>query len=143
MNNGLPLQNALLAAATAINASGGVAFYLDMRAGPTDGCGGHPGVQGHQAMFKAAVPIISSSMNWQFDLVPGFIAEGNDVIAPIANLSLSNAQNKCLNTPGCAAITFSAESANPQLISLTYFKNVTGTQPGTSWFSYVNLGVVA
>ena len=64
MNNGLQLQNALLAAATAINNTGGSAFYLDLRVGPTDGCGGHPGTLGHAAMFAAAKPVIGSVMGW-------------------------------------------------------------------------------
>jgi hypothetical protein len=64
MNNGPELQNALLAAATAINNTGGSAFYLDLRAGPKDGCGGHPGTLGHAAMFNASKPVISSVMSW-------------------------------------------------------------------------------
>ena len=141
MNNGLPLQNALLAAASAINASGGVAFYLDMRAGPTDGCGGHPGIAGTAAMYKAAVPQIATAMSWTWDLTLGFIAEGNDIIPPIANLSLGLAQSKCLETPGCAAITFSDTSPNPKQISLTYFKNISGTTFGTNWYTYTNLAI--
>ena len=66
MDNGQPLYNALMVAATAINASGGNAHYLDMRAGPTDGCGGHPGTLGHAAMAAAAKPVISQVMGWSY-----------------------------------------------------------------------------
>lgn len=64
MNNGAPLTNALNAAIKQINANGGNAFFLDMRGPPTDGCGGHPGVNGHQAMFEMAQPQIASVMGW-------------------------------------------------------------------------------
>lgn len=64
MNNGAPLHDALIAAATAFNASGGRAFYVDMRVSPVDGCGGHPGTLGHAAMAAAAFPVIGSAMGW-------------------------------------------------------------------------------
>ena len=64
MNNGAPLFNALNAAITAINAAGGNAVYLDMRGPPNDGCGGHPGVLGHQQMAALAAPQIAKVMGW-------------------------------------------------------------------------------
>ena len=48
MNNGANLYNALQSAISKINAAGGNAIYLDMRGPPNDGCGGHPGVEGHK-----------------------------------------------------------------------------------------------
>ena len=64
MNNGENLRSALLAAASAINNTGGSAHYLDLRVGTTEGCGGHPGTVGHAAMFAAAQPVIQSVMGW-------------------------------------------------------------------------------
>lgn len=64
MNDSPKLFNALMAAATAINASGGNAHYLDMRVQPVDGCGGHPGTLGHAAMAAAAEPVIAQVMGW-------------------------------------------------------------------------------
>ena len=64
MNNGAPLYNALQAAIAAINAAGGNAMYLDMRGPPNDGCGGHPGVEGHKGMFTLAQPVIAKAMGW-------------------------------------------------------------------------------
>lgn len=45
-------------------AQGGKATYLDMRGQPTDGCGGHPGRQGHAGMAAAAIPQIAAAMGW-------------------------------------------------------------------------------
>ena len=64
MNNGAPLFNALQAAITGINAAGGNAMYLDMRGPPNDGCGGHPGVEGHKGMAAMALPVIQKAMGW-------------------------------------------------------------------------------
>lgn len=64
MNNGERLHDNLLAVGRAINASGGAAFYVDMRVGPTDGCNGHPGILGNAAMAAAAQPVIASVMGW-------------------------------------------------------------------------------
>lgn len=46
------------------NALGIKAHYLDMRNLPCDGCDGHPGPIGHEAMFQAAQPQIASVMGW-------------------------------------------------------------------------------
>ena len=62
MNNGASLYNALQAAITAVNAAGGNAVYLDLRGPPNDGCGGHPGVQGHLQMAALAIPQINATM---------------------------------------------------------------------------------
>lgn len=64
INNGAPLHDALIAAATNFNASGGRAFYVDMRVPPIDGCSGHPSTLGHAAMAAAAYPVIGSAMGW-------------------------------------------------------------------------------
>ena len=64
MNDGAPLTNALLAAIAGINAAGGNATFLDMRGPPNDGCGGHPGVAGHSAMFAMAKPQVAKVMGW-------------------------------------------------------------------------------
>jgi len=42
----------------------GTATYLDMCGPPNDGCGGHPGVQGHIGMFEKARPQIAKVMKW-------------------------------------------------------------------------------
>ena len=64
MNDGAPLFNALAAAIAGINAAGGNASYLDMRGPPNDGCGGHPGVNGHAQMAVMAKPQIAKVMGW-------------------------------------------------------------------------------
>lgn len=64
MNDGQPLFNALQAAIQGINAAGGAAYYLDMRGPPNDGCGGHPGVEGHKQMAALAQPQIAKVMGW-------------------------------------------------------------------------------
>lgn len=64
MDDGAPLYNALQAAIRGINAAGGAATYLDMRGPPNDGCGGHPGVEGHSQMFAMAKPQIAKVMGW-------------------------------------------------------------------------------
>jgi len=65
MNNGNDLHDALQAAATAINAAGGNAVYVDMRVpNGTEGCVGHPGKFGHAQMAAMAEPIIASTMGW-------------------------------------------------------------------------------
>lgn len=64
MNNNAPLFNSLANATALINAAGGNAHYLDMRGPPCDGCGGHPGVQGHQQMAEMAIPQIAKVMGW-------------------------------------------------------------------------------
>ena len=64
MNNRQTLHDALVAAAADINAAGGNATYVDMRVGTTLGCGGHPGVTGHAAMFAAALPVVKGVMGW-------------------------------------------------------------------------------
>lgn len=64
MNNGDPLHDALQSAITQINAAGGAAYYLDMRGPIIDGCGGHPGKNGHAGMFQMAQPVIAKVMGW-------------------------------------------------------------------------------
>ena len=95
MNNGAPLHDALQVAAAAINAAGGNATYLDMRAGPTDGCGNHPGVLGHAAMAKAAKPVIAAVMGWSWSYAAGFVPAGSDAAPPATNISLAAAQAGC------------------------------------------------
>ena len=34
-----------------------------------DGCAGHPGVQGHRNMAKAAAPVMANIMGWELDPV--------------------------------------------------------------------------
>jgi len=58
------LNNSLQGAIKLINAAGGNAHYLNLCGPPNDGCGGHPGVVGHQKMYEQAVPVISKVMNW-------------------------------------------------------------------------------
>jgi lysophospholipase L1-like esterase len=64
MNRAPALQAALAAAIAGINGAGGNATFLDLRVGPNDGCGGHPGVAGHAAMAAAAAPVIARVMGW-------------------------------------------------------------------------------
>eukprot|EP01116_Phalansterium_solitarium_P000371 TRINITY_DN1023_c0_g1_i2.p3 TRINITY_DN1023_c0_g1~~TRINITY_DN1023_c0_g1_i2.p3 ORF type:complete len:143 (-),score=49.31 TRINITY_DN1023_c0_g1_i2:390-818(-) len=64
MNDNTNLFNALSNATALINAAGGNAFYLDMRGPPNDGCGGHPGYQGHHQMAQLAIPQIAKVMGW-------------------------------------------------------------------------------
>ena len=139
MNNGAPLHDALQVAASAINAAGGSATYLDMRAGPTDGCGGHPGVLGHAAMAAAAKPTIAAVMGWAWTYLAGFVPAGNDVAPPDSNVTLATAQARCLSLPACVAITFADASPDPANIDLVYYKNVSGVSPEAGWNSYVSL----
>ena len=64
INNSDVLQDLLLKVVDQINASGGNAHYLDMRVEPVDGCVGHPGVKGNQAMFEVAYTQIQKVMGW-------------------------------------------------------------------------------
>jgi hypothetical protein len=64
MQNGATLTGALTAAITQAAALGINATFLDMRGLPDDGCAGHPGPLGHQAMFEAARPQIAKVMGW-------------------------------------------------------------------------------
>jgi len=64
MNDSPQLYNCLQAAITQHTAAGGLASFLDMRGAPTDGCGGHPGIQGHQVMADMAQPQIAKVMGW-------------------------------------------------------------------------------
>lgn len=64
MNCGAALNGSLQVTIKAINAAGGKATYLNMCGPPNDGCGGHPGVLGHQGMFNLALPQIKAVMNW-------------------------------------------------------------------------------
>jgi hypothetical protein len=59
------LGTALNKSITAINAAGGNAVYLNLIGPLIDGCGGHPGVLGHQGMAQMAIPQIGSKMGWQ------------------------------------------------------------------------------
>ena len=141
MNNGAPLHDALQAAAAAINAAGGNAVYLDMRAGPTDGCGNHPGVLGHAAMAAAAKPVIAQAMGWTWTYAAGFVPAGSDAAPPATNVSLADAQVACLAIPTCAAITFAGAVPDPApaLIPLVYYKNSSGVVAAAGWQSYVAL----
>lgn len=58
------LHSLLFTVISEINAAGGNAHYLDLRVGPVDGCGGHPGVEGNQAMFENAKSQIQAVMGW-------------------------------------------------------------------------------
>lgn len=64
MNCGAPLGNSLNKAIAQINARGGHAVFLNVCGAPNDGCGSHPGIQGHLQMFEKAKPVIASVMNW-------------------------------------------------------------------------------
>jgi hypothetical protein len=58
------LYNCLQAAIAQYAAAGGLASFLDFRGAPTDGCNGHPGIQGHQVMADMAQPQIAKIMGW-------------------------------------------------------------------------------
>merc|ERR1711957_892514 len=62
--NSSTLEAALKASIAAINVAGGNAIYLDLKGAPCDGCGGHPGVLGHEAMAAMAYPQIAKVMKW-------------------------------------------------------------------------------
>lgn len=47
-----------------VNAAGGAASLLDVQTEPMEGCDGHPGRAGHQAMFQAAQPQVAKVMGW-------------------------------------------------------------------------------
>lgn len=47
-----------------VNALGIRAYLLNVMGSPTDGCAGHPGVQGHHEMAAIAQPIIANIMGW-------------------------------------------------------------------------------
>ncbi len=65
MNCGQSLNASLQSAIAGINAAGGNAFYINVCMGsPNDGCGGHPGVVGHQMMYELAAPVIAAKMGW-------------------------------------------------------------------------------
>jgi len=64
MNDSDALNAALTTVIQQINSAGGKAYYLDMRGPPNDGCGGHPGVQGHRQMADMAIPQIATVMGW-------------------------------------------------------------------------------
>lgn len=138
MNNGQPLYNALQAAITAINAAGGTAHYLDMRGPPLDGCGGHPGVAGHQQMYAMAMPTVAEVMGWQWNGVPGFISDGGDVL-PAANMTVQAGKDLCASTPGCLGITYAAGDPSPAGNQLVYFKNHTDVQDAGGWYTWLNM----
>ena len=140
MNNGEPLHDALAVAAAAINAAGGNATYLDLRVGPTDGCGNHPGTLGHAAMFEASKATIASVMGWRWTLVPGFVPDGNDCMPPQHGITLGAAQSLCAATPDCRALTFASNVSAPTgNIDTVYLKNVSGVSGADGWFSYVDM----
>lgn len=56
--------NALLATIAQAQAAGISASLLDMRNVTLDGCGGHPGPEGHWQMALAAAPQIKATMGW-------------------------------------------------------------------------------
>ena len=64
MNCAEELRIALSESILAINAAGGNAIYLNLCGPPNDGCGGHPGQQGHAAMAAMAIPAIAKEMGW-------------------------------------------------------------------------------
>jgi len=64
MNCNSNLRNTLNTVIQKINNNGGNATYLNVCGPPNDGCGGHPGVQGHLQMFQQAKPVISQVMGW-------------------------------------------------------------------------------
>jgi hypothetical protein len=140
MNNGVPLYTCLHNAIDAINAAGGNAIYLDMRGPPNDGCGGHPGVQGHLQMYQMAVPTIANATNWLWSSAAGFISDGGDVL-PAANSTIADAQALCLATAGCRGITFPGAVDQPGEV-LVYFKNHTDTSGSAGWSSFILAGRV-
>ena len=64
MNCNDKLYAALNVSIAAINSAGGNATYLNLKGPPTDGCGGHPGVEGHAGMAAMAIPQIAKVMGW-------------------------------------------------------------------------------
>jgi len=64
MNDGAPLNDALTTVISQLTAAGNKAYFLDLRGPPNDGCGGHPGVQGHRQMADMAIPQIAKVMGW-------------------------------------------------------------------------------
>lgn len=57
---------AVLSTIAAANAAGLSASLLDMRGNATaDGCGGHPGPEGHWRMAVEAAPQIEQALGWQ------------------------------------------------------------------------------
>jgi len=64
MNCGTPLKNSLDIVVSRVNAAGGKAVYLNLCGPPNDGCGGHPGVQGHMQMFEQGKTQIATVMGW-------------------------------------------------------------------------------
>ena len=123
MNNGKPLHDAIQVAVAGINARGGAATYLDLRAGPTDGCGNHPGVLGHAAMYRASLATIAAATGWVWDYSAGFIAAGNDVVPPLTNVSLADAQSQCLSLPSCVVgsrHTLPRRPSNPESPNLSH-----------------------
>lgn len=65
MNCGTPLRNCLDKIVSEINANNGNAVFLNLCGPPNDGCGGHPGVEGHKQMAAMAIPVIGTKMNWK------------------------------------------------------------------------------
>lgn len=47
-----------------VNAAGGSATLLDVQTEPMEGCDGHPGHAGHEAMFQAAQPQLAKVLGW-------------------------------------------------------------------------------
>jgi GDSL-like Lipase/Acylhydrolase family len=64
MNNEPSLYSAVQNVIGNWTASGGVAHFVDLRGLTTDGCGGHPGVIGHQQMASKASEVIATAMGW-------------------------------------------------------------------------------
>jgi hypothetical protein len=140
MNNGAALFGALQVVVAAVNAAGGNAHYLDLRAGPTDGCGGHPGVLGHAAMFAASKASIANATGWSWRYGAGFIEAGNDAAPPMTNTTLADAEAACLGIATCVGVTFAGNVPIPAgAIPLVYLKNVSGVSPAVGWQSYLAL----
>jgi len=140
MNDGAPLHDALQVAAAAVNAAGGNAHYLDLRTGPTDGCGNHPGVLGHAAMFAASKATIASVMGWSWRYGAGFLAAGNDAAPPLTSTTLADAEAACLGLDACVGVTFAGDDPSPAgPIPLVYLKNASGLSPAAGWQTYLAL----
>eukprot|EP01127_Copromyxa_protea_P009358 TRINITY_DN2201_c0_g1_i1.p1 TRINITY_DN2201_c0_g1~~TRINITY_DN2201_c0_g1_i1.p1 ORF type:complete len:362 (-),score=75.30 TRINITY_DN2201_c0_g1_i1:17-1102(-) len=58
------LRNSLEVVIAQVNSKGGNAHFLDVCGPPTDGCGDHPGVEGHRQMFEKAKPQIAAVTGW-------------------------------------------------------------------------------
>ncbi len=141
MNNSPQLFAIVQNVISAVNAAGGNAFYVDVRGPPNDGCGGHPGVQGHAQMYEMAVAPIANATGWTWAPAAGFISDGGDVL-PAANMSLAAAQALCLSTPGCRGLTYASDEASPSGDVLIYFKNHTDTSGTAGWWSQIRTDLV-